>query len=212
MRLKRMVVGPFGTNCYLVGAEDTPEVLVVDPGAEPDRIADALEAEGLRVALILSTHGHVDHTAGVARLKERTGAPYALHPKDIPFLRQKELADLVPIPGFREPPDPDLHLKGGDTLEVAGLSFLVLETPGHSPGSVCLYGHGLLFSGDTLFQGSIGRYDLPGSSGAQLRTSLLKLVGLPDELRVLPGHGPETVLGEEKRMNPFLVGLDRGLL
>ncbi len=139
-------------------------------------------------------------------MKEGTGAPYAIHDKDIPLLKGAATSSIVDmIPGFSPPPDPDMKLKDGDVVEAGSLSFKVLETPGHTPGGICLYGHDTLFTGDTLFQGSIGRFDSPGGDGQQLLNSIFgALVPLPDDTRVLPGHGSETTIGEEKRFNPFL--------
>lgn len=211
MKLKRLVVGPYATNAYILACEETGQALVVDPGAQPERILQALKEEGLTLSLIVSTHGHSDHTGGVARLKEETGAPYALHPQDIPYLKDSRAREWMP--DFQEPPGPDLQLKGGDTLRVGSVSLLVLETPGHTPGSVCLYTPGLVFTGDTLFQGSVGRTDFPGGSHARLLLSITgHLLVLPDDTVVLPGHGPRTTIGRERRTNPFLVGAGGGFM
>jgi glyoxylase-like metal-dependent hydrolase (beta-lactamase superfamily II) len=193
---------------YIVGDEETKECAIIDPGAEAGRILEEVKRLGLVVRLIVNTHGHVDHIGAVAAVKEATGAAYAIHQGDIPVIRDSQRSPFRSmIPDFRDPPDPDRTLKGGDTLEVGGLRFLVLETPGHTPGGISLYGHNLVFTGDTLFQGSIGRFDIPGASGHQLLNSILtKLMVLPEETRVLPGHGPETTIGRERRYNPFLRG------
>jgi glyoxylase-like metal-dependent hydrolase (beta-lactamase superfamily II) len=208
MILRRIIVSPLAENVYIVGDEETKECAIIDPGAEAGRILEEVKRLGLVVRLIVNTHGHVDHIGAVAAVKEATGAAYAIHQGDIPIIRDSQRSPFRSmIPDFRDPPDPDRTLKGGDTLEVGGLRFLVLETPGHTPGGISLYGHNLVFTGDTLFQGSIGRFDIPGASGHQLLNSILtKLMVLPEETRVLPGHGPETTIGRERRYNPFLRG------
>ena len=209
MRVKAVVVGPFATNCYIIAPSEGKEAVVVDPGAEAERILSEVKAMGLEVGLILSTHGHGDHTGAVAWLKEATGAPYALHSKDIPLLSQAGVARAM-TPDFRDPPEPDRLLKGGDTVPVGEEGLLVLETPGHTPGGVCLYGGGAVFTGDTLFQGSVGRTDFPGGSHGVLISSILsKLMVLPEETVVCPGHGPQTTIGDERRWNPFLGGRRR---
>jgi glyoxylase-like metal-dependent hydrolase (beta-lactamase superfamily II) len=208
MILRRIIVSPLAENVYIVGDEETKECAIIDPGAEAGRILEEVKRLGLVVRLIVNTHGHVDHIGAVAAVKEATGAAYAIHQGDIPIIRDSQRSPFRSmIPDFRDPPDPDRTLKGGDTLEVGDLRFLVLETPGHTPGGISLYGHNLVFTGDTLFQGSIGRFDIPGASGHQLLNSILtKLMVLPEETRVLPGHGPETTIGRERRYNPFLRG------
>ena len=212
MILRKLVVMPFSENIYIVGSEQTRECVVIDPGADGAGVLGEIARLGLKVKLILNTHGHGDHVAAVAAVKEGTGAPYAIHPGDKPLLKSAyELARSY-IKDFREPPEPDMELKDGDTIEVGETKLMVLETPGHTPGGVCLYGDGLVFTGDTLFQGSIGRFDLPGGDGRQLLASITtKLLTLPDETRVLPGHGPETSIGREKQHNPFLTGGIHGL-
>jgi len=208
MILRRIIVSPLAENVYIVGDEETKECAIIDPGAEAGRILEEVKRLGLVVRLIVNTHGHVDHIGAVAAVKEATGAAYAIHQGDIPIIRDSQRSPFRSmIPDFRDPPDPDRTLKGGDTLEVGDLRFLVLETPGHTPGGISLYGHNLVFTGDTLFQGSIGRFDIPGASGHQLLNSILtKLMVLPEETRVLPGHGPETTIGRERRYNPCLRG------
>ena len=206
--LRRVVVGPLVENVYIVGSRAAGECMVVDPGAQPDRILYEIEQLGLAVKLIVNTHGHGDHTAAVAGVKAATGAPYAIHQADVPLLKGSASWASRAIPDYQVPPDPDRFLSEGDALEIGELSFHVLETPGHTPGGVCIHGHGLAFTGDTLFQGSIGRYDLEGGDGGQLIASIFsKLLPLPEETVVLPGHGHQSTIGEEKKSNPFLQGM-----
>lgn len=189
MILKRFEVGPYAANCYIVGDESGKEGLIIDPGDEPKEILKTVKAAGLTVKLIVITHGHVDHCSAVTEVKKKTGAPVAIHSND---------AGRLPV-------TPDKVLKGGDAVEVGGLHFTVLHTPGHSPGSICLLGDGVLFSGDTLFNFGIGRYDFAGGSYRQIMDSLHnKLMTLPDTTVVYPGHGPETTIGTERLGNPFL--------
>ena len=206
MILRILVVGPLSENTYIVGSEESKECIIIDPGAQGDLVLQNIQEQGLTVKYIIITHGHSDHTAAIATIKETTNAPYGIHENDVPLLNNGGSM----IPDFREPPNPDFHLKEEDTLEIGELKFQVIETPGHTPGSVCLYGHGLLFTGDTLFQGTIGRYDFPGSDGQLLVKNIkTKLLVLPDDTQVLPGHGPHSTIGDEKRWNPFLS--DRGI-
>ena len=202
-----IALAPMATNCYLVGDEGTQECIVVDPAAEGDHILAVLERMELTVVMIVATHGHPDHTGAVAFLKDATGAPFAMHPHDVPLV--KEWSDLFGsmIPDYRQSPAPDVELHEGDTVQVGGVSLSVIETPGHTPGGVCLYGHDILLAGDTLFQMGIGRYDLPGGDGQALLESIrTRLFTLPDETQVLPGHGDVSTIGWERQHNPFLQG------
>ena len=207
LEVHAIVVAPLMENTYLVADQDTRDCMVVDPGSEPERILTEIQRLRLRVSLIVNTHGHMDHIGAVAALAQATGAPYAIHPADVPLAQNAGSGVITTsmFPGFQLPPKPDRGLADGDSLTVDGLSFSVLETPGHTPGSVCLLGHGIVLTGDTLFRGSIGRYDLPGGDGQRLMASIrAKLIPLPDETVVYSGHGPESTIGREKRYNPFL--------
>lgn len=194
MILRMLTVGPYMSNCYIVGSELTKEGLVIDPGAEPDAILKVINNLGIKIKLIVATHGHIDHVSAVNRIKEATGAPFAMHE-----------AETVKGGVFEKSPPVDKPLKHGDRIEVGDLRFEVRHTPGHSPGGIVLAGEGIVFSGDTLFQFSIGRTDFPGGSYEQLMASIFKqLMALPDETPVYPGHGPDTTIGMERKVNPFV--------
>ena len=209
MILQGFPVGPVGANCYIFGDDAAREVFVIDPGDEPDRILQALRQLGARPVALVNTHGHFDHIQGVEAVRRETGAPFWIHEAEAEILthgpaRAKMLfgLDLPPSPA------PDRWLVEGDRLRVGGLTLTVRHTPGHSPGGVCLLGDGLVFTGDTLFAGSIGRADLPGADMATLLASIARvLLPLPDETVCYPGHGPVTTIGEERRTNPFLTAL-----
>jgi hydroxyacylglutathione hydrolase len=201
-------VGLIQTNCYVVGCEQTREGIVVDPGGDPERILAAVERHGLAVKYVLNTHAHFDHTDANGAIVEATGAPLAIHPRELPLLRMSGGAALFGLQADPSPP-PDLELHGGEELQVGTLCFQVLYTPGHTPGHVCFYepDEGALFDGDVLFYRGIGRTDLPGGSWQQLLRSIRDvLFALPDETVVYSGHGPATTIGEEKRLNPWLKG------
>ena len=202
--------GQFVENCYLVIDEAGGECAVIDPGEEAGLIAHKVADAGVKPVAIWLTHGHIDHVLGVPRLKADTGAPVYLHPGD------RLLYDHVPEQasafGMRAAPlpPPDRALAHGDRLRVGALEFHVRHAPGHSPGSVVFEGHGMAFAGDVLFQGSIGRTDLPGGDFETLRKSIEReLLTLPDSTIVYSGHGPETTVGRERRANPFLTGAHR---
>lgn len=205
MRIHTFALGPFQTNTYLVEDETTKQAILIDPTIDSESVLDKATARGLTIALILDTHGHVDHVYGNAFFKEQTGAPLAIHADDAPWLRSiTQHATLFGIPA-RVSPEADRLLRDGDHIAVADLSFTVIHTPGHTPGSICLYGHGVLFAGDTLFEGSVGRTDLPGGNHEQLISSIkTKLLALPEQTTVYSGHGGTTTIGEEKEYNPFL--------
>jgi len=205
MDIETVVVGPLETNCYLVSCPRSLACAVVDPGAEPDRILAAIRRLGLKPVVILNTHGHFDHIGANLDIKEAFDVPLALHAMDAPLL---ELAGRIGSSyGFeaRPSPPPDSHLQDGARIPVGVSALEVLHTPGHSPGSVSLLGPGFLLSGDTLFEGGVGRTDLPGGSDRDLERSIrTRILVLPAETRVLPGHGPRTTVGREAASNPFL--------
>jgi glyoxylase-like metal-dependent hydrolase (beta-lactamase superfamily II) len=209
MILESFPVGPLQANCTILGDEVSGEAIVIDPGDEADRIAHRLNELGLKVNEILLTHAHIDHVSGALPLKRITGAPILLNENDLPLLRT--MATQAAWLGIETPETapPDGSLADGLRVGLDRYPAEVLHTPGHSQGSVCLYFAPLklLVAGDTLFAGSIGRTDLPGGNGEQIIHSIqTRLLTLPDETRVLTGHGPETTIGLERRGNPYLRG------
>jgi hydroxyacylglutathione hydrolase len=207
MILKTLVVGPFASNCYIVGSDSSKLGLIIDPGAEAKLILRTVSDLGLKIDLILVTHAHIDHIGALAQVKESTGAKFAIHEAEATSGLRMFSRMLSSVTGgsFNQPPKPDRLLKDGDTIDIDKISFSVIHTPGHSPGGISLYGQGILFSGDTLFNHGIGRTDFPGCSYEKIMDSIQnKLMTLPDETVVYPGHGPVTTIGEEKRGNPFL--------
>jgi len=204
--LKKLLVGPLASNCYIVGSESTKEGMIIDPADEADEILQSVKESGLKISLIVLTHGHPDHVGALKEIKEATGVEVVIHTDDAESLQQQFLGFLFGL-SYPAPPPADRLLKDGDSIDIGDLHFSVLHTPGHTPGGICLLGHGVLFSGDTLFNYGIGRYDLPGGNYNQLMDSLqTKLMGLPDDTIVYPGHGPDTTIGTERRGNPFLSG------
>ena len=206
MILKPLVVGPYGTNCYIVGSESTKRGMIIDPGSEPDVILSAVDKLGLSIVWIVITHSHFDHIGALKAVKDATGARIAIHEAEIKGAGQAITQFLGSVlSGSDKLTEPDRLLKDGDVINIDDLYFTVLHTPGHSGGGISLVGHGMLFSGDTLFNSGIGRTDFPGCSQKQLLDSIYKkLMVLPDETIVYPGHGPETTIGSERSMNPFL--------
>ncbi|HKW41882.1 MAG TPA: MBL fold metallo-hydrolase [Gemmatimonadales bacterium] len=210
MRVVQIPNGQFLENTYLVIDETTSACAIIDPGEESGLILHKLNGAGVTPVGIWITHAHVDHVLGVAPLKEATGAPVYLHPADRPLYdRVPEQAIAFGMRAERLPA-PDRELAHGDVLAVGELALRVRHAPGHSPGSVVFEGHGAAFAGDVLFQGSIGRTDLPGGDFDTLLKSIEReLLTLPDSTIVYSGHGPETTIGRERRANPFLTGADR---
>jgi len=207
MILESFPVGPLHCNCTILGDEVTHEAIVVDPGDNIPEILSRLEKHGLTLRQIVITHAHIDHIGGAAQLKKATGAPVLLNQKDLGLLGIMEIqAGWLGVPTPEVAP-PDASADDGVAIGLASLPAEVLHTPGHTPGSICLFfpKQHLLLAGDTLFAGSIGRTDLPGGDGRQILRSLRdRLLILPDATRVLPGHGAETTIGEERQSNPFL--------
>lgn len=205
--VRRLTLGPLQSNCFLLLAPGAEQALVVDPGAEPDRVDRALEEAGREPAAIVLTHAHLDHVAGVAGLKARHDVPIYLHPADLSLYRQAP--EQAAAFGLRAetPPEPERELAHGDRLDLAGVSLEVRHAPGHSPGGVVLVGEGYALVGDCVFAGSIGRTDLPGGDAeALLRSIREQVLTLPEETRLYCGHGPETTVAREATSNPFLTG------
>jgi len=207
MVLETFPVGPLQCNCTILGDEATGEAIVIDPGDEISRIHARLQQHGLKVRQILITHAHIDHVGGALRLKRLTGAPILLNENDLPLLQMmdKQAAWLGVTPPETAPPDESLN--DGRQVGIDAYPAKVIHTPGHTQGSVSLHFVPLkmVFAGDTLFARSIGRTDLPGGDSEQILDSIAsRLFTLPDETRVIPGHGPATTIGEERRENPFL--------
>lgn len=206
MILKTVQVGITQTNCYIAGCEETGTGVVIDPGANPERILKVLRENKLTIRYVLNTHCHFDHMGANADIVAATGASLALHPAELPLLQARGGAALFGV-FVKESPLPDLELEPGQVLEVGRLRFHVLHTPGHSPGSLTFYleEEGVAFDGDVLFADGVGRTDLPGGDWETLMRSIREvLLVLPDETVLYPGHGPQTTVGREKRHNPWI--------
>lgn len=206
MIVKQLPLGPVQTNCYVVGCEETKEGVIIDPSAEPERILAVVRQEGLTIKYVLNTHAHFDHIMANEGVVKATGAPLALHPLDLPLLRNKGGAMFF---GLDAPPSPEptLSLAEGDEITFGKHTLQVLYTPGHTVGHVSFYEAetGIIFDGDVLFAGGIGRTDLPGGDYETLMQTISeKLMTLPDETYVCSGHGPVTTIGRERVSNPWL--------
>jgi hydroxyacylglutathione hydrolase len=209
MILEMLTVGPFQENCYLIGDEASGVGAVVDPGDEAARIAMAVEQTGLEIGSIIVTHAHIDHVGGVTALVDEYACPVLMHAEAEPMLEHLPTQALMMGLRFGKIPTVDRHIGEGETLEVGDLRLQPLYTPGHAPGHLAFYieDESLVLSGDALFAGSVGRVDLPGGSMEVLMRSIEeRLMTLPDETRVYPGHGPQTEIGNERATNPFLQG------
>jgi glyoxylase-like metal-dependent hydrolase (beta-lactamase superfamily II) len=211
MIVQLFTVGALMTNCYVANCEQTREAIIIDPGfddsREAERIFNYVNDKSLTLKFVLNTHGHPDHTCGNGIVKEKFNASILIHAFDAPMLgeRGKIVADFL---GFRSfSPKPDILLHDGTLVKFGKITLKVMHTPGHTRGGIALIGDKEVFTGDTLFWGSIGRTDFPESSEKDMIASLKKLVALPDHFIVYPGHGPITTIGEEKRNNPFLKDL-----
>ncbi|MCK4426075.1 MAG: MBL fold metallo-hydrolase [Deltaproteobacteria bacterium] len=209
MILKVYTVGPLDVQAYIIGCPDTGEAMIIDPAGSEEKLAKEITDSGLTLRYIVNTHGHPDHTCGNQKMKALTGAPVLMHKADDIMFRNPETAEMFKAWGFEPAPPADEYIAHGDVIKVGNLRFEVIHTPGHSPGSVCLYGHGYIITGDTLFVGAVGRTDLPGGSFETLIKSLkTHIFPLPDPTIVLPGHDygdrPTSTIGQEKKTNPYL--------
>ena len=204
MQVRPIVVGDFQVNCYVLWSE-ARQALVIDPGDDSESVIEVIERERLTVVAFLITHGHLDHVAALTALVKRYPAPIAMHPKDAAWA----FTAANTLPPYGAPTDPGAikrQLSDGQNFEDGGLRYQVIATPGHSPGGVCYYfpDAGMVFTGDTLFAGSVGRTDFRGGDEALLHASLGRLLRLPDATLVYSGHGPKTTIGREKASNPFI--------
>jgi hydroxyacylglutathione hydrolase len=202
--IKRLAVGALEENCYIVYDESTKEAMVIDPGDESERILTIIKDEDLDVKYLVCTHTHFDHVGALPELKEKTGATIIMHRDDEQVYAAAK--DMAAVWGFKvnDMPAPDELIEEGYSIYLGDAKFEVIHTPGHSPGSICLYGEGLLFSGDTVFAGSIGRTDFPGGSIEKMKDSFRRVISFPDDTQILSGHGPATTVEREKRENFFV--------
>ncbi len=204
MILEKLVVGPIGANCFIIG--DSGEGAVIDPGGDPEKVIRAVRATELKIKYVIATHGHFDHTGAIGPVVEALGCEFLMHEEDLFFARDSVTSARRWGVVVDQVPDPDRFIVDGDIIEIGSLQMKVIHTPGHSPGGVSLYigSEGALFAGDTLFQRSIGRTDFrQGSMEVLLRSIRERIFELPPETVVYTGHGPETTVDEESRMNPF---------
>jgi len=198
------VTTPFMENCYVL--KDGGETMVIDPGEATPELLSAIEGEN--VTILLNTHAHIDHVGGNAEIKAKTGAEFVCHPDCVELLRNVSMQGQMFGLSVPDSPEPDRFIQEGDTVKLGASAFQVVEVPGHAPGHIALIGDGFVIGGDVLFQGSIGRTDLPGGDHAQLMQSIReKLMPLPDETVVYSGHGPPTTIGQERVTNPFIVAM-----
>ena len=203
--IKRLVVGSLSANCYIVGSENTGEGLVIDPGGNARDIIEAIDDSRLNIKTIVLTHGHSDHIAALYDIQDRTGAEVAIHTEDADFLHGRGSFSSMFGISYKTPHPPDRLLHDEDIIDAGGLRFSVLHTPGHTPGSICLLADDKVFTGDTLLYRGIGTTLMPGSSRRQLIDSIhARLMVLPDETRIYPGHGRETTIGVERKNNPYI--------
>lgn len=203
--LTTLAVGGLQTNCYILKTDGSDACAVIDPGGDPARVIEAVSSAGLNLRYVLCTHGHPDHTGGVSLLQQELGGQFYLAPSDTAYSANPPDWLLTALGGFTEPPPPDESLAEVDSLELGSGEISFIRTPGHTPGSTCFLFEEMVFTGDTLFKDSIGRYDLPGGDGKQEIESIRdRLLVLPDETAVYPGHGPSSTIGAERVSNPFL--------
>ena len=206
IEVRGLIVGAFQENCWVIGNRRTREAICIDPGEQADDIIHLAKDMGVEIKLIAASHGHLDHVLGIRGVQSASGAGFLMHEHDLDILRGAAASAAQFGMQVEQPPDPNHYIAERDVVEVDGVRLETIHTPGHTRGSVSFFGHGILFSGDTLFRQSIGRTDLPGGDYAQEMSSIVdKLLQLPDETIVLPGHMDQTTLGDERRQNPFIL-------
>lgn len=205
MKYELVIVGALETNCYLVYCEKTLACAVVDPGAEPQKIFLEITRKSLKPIILINTHGHIDHIGANLDIKEKFDVPLCIHSLDSPMLKSVLQSEMGFFLGAKDSPAPDKFLEDGEAITIGLCTLKVIHTPGHSPGSISLLFDKFLLSGDSLFFGGVGRTDLPGGSWEELESSIRdKILILPEETIVLPGHGPYTTVEQEKNSNPFI--------
>jgi len=205
LQVERLVVGPLLSNCYIVWDDGVKQGVIIDPGDDADIILKAVEKLGIEIKYILATHGHFDHVGAVAPLKRELNVEFLAHKDDFFFIEDGENAARRWGVEIEQPPKPDRFIEDGEKIKVGGFELEVLYTPGHSPGGVSFLYDRMVFGGDTLFQGSIGRTDFRKGSFEDLSKSIkIRLYTLPDDTIVYTGHGPVTTIGDEKKYNPFV--------
>lgn len=208
MEIKPIFLPQMANYCYMIGDEATRNCAVIDPAFDSSKILDAVKEAGYTITHVINTHGHSDHTSANAAIIEATGATLCIHKDDAGQVVNMLNKALSRVLGGKESPKADQLLEDGDTIRIGETELKVIHTPGHTPGSICIYAEGNLFTGDTLFVGAVGRTDLPGGSTGKLLSSIReKLYSLPDDTRVWPGHdygdAPTSTIGREKKSNPF---------
>ena len=204
MLIKTILTDPIQTNCYVVMCEETKEIVVIDPGLDNGAVSRHIKSLGGHLKYILLTHGHFDHCCGLQNLVDEYPVPVMMHCDDVPYVADSKTHAFMYGLKIPNVPLPNCFLTENDVIEVGDIKLKTIHTPGHTPGCVCFYTPGHLFSGDTLFKGSVGRTDLPGGNFDNIINNIqTKLFVMPDDTLVYPGHGPETTIGEEKKSNPY---------
>lgn len=211
LQTKKFEVGMLQTNCYIVSCSETKEAIIIDPGfdnkLEAEAIFSYINWNGLKPTHIINTHGHPDHTNGNHTIKTAYNIPIAIHHADAHMLGETGKPTAHYFGYNQTSPPADIHLHENDTIKIGKNNLTTLHTPGHSPGSITLTGENTAYTGDTLFTGSIGRTDFPQSNNNHMQTSLKKLLTLPNNTTIYPGHGPTTTITQEKQTNPFITNL-----